>query len=216
MPLVYGGDMVPERLLLAGILLASGCNSSPPVPTAASSAPSAAPAPSNEDTALATARAAAGKLGTSVKTRLVDAMNAGGRAQRRRGLLRRPLGGGAGRPLSCLSATAALGRTGPSSRERQAAPSRRRSSSSSRSSAASRAEGVPPGGSSGPSSRARRRQRPSTEMSNAALATKTTPPITGTATLAMPPRGAARILSPCRRTRSSSMASTDSPAQRRS
>lgn len=108
MPLAYGGDMVPERLLLAGILLASGCNSSPPVPTAASSAPSAAPAPSNEDTALATARAAAGKLGASVKTRLVDAMNAGGRAQRRRGLLRRPLGGGAGRPLSCLSATAAL------------------------------------------------------------------------------------------------------------
>ena len=78
MPLAYGGNMVPERLLLAGILLASGCNSSPPVPTAASSAPSAAPAPSYEDTALATARAAAGKLGASVKTRLVDAMNAGG------------------------------------------------------------------------------------------------------------------------------------------
>jgi hypothetical protein len=75
--------MSKTHIFLVGAFLLSACNSSEPAPTAsapapASAAPSAAAAPKKEDVALASAKAAAGKLGTAVKTKLVDAMNTGG------------------------------------------------------------------------------------------------------------------------------------------
>lgn len=72
--------MRPSRTLLAALpLLVLACSS--PGSGASGGAPSAsAPAQSKEDVALAAARSAAGKLGTQVRTKLVDAMNNGGPA----------------------------------------------------------------------------------------------------------------------------------------
>lgn len=66
------------RTLLAVPLLAVACSS--PGSGSSGGAPASASAQSKEEAALASARSAAGKLGTAVRTKLMDAMNNGGPA----------------------------------------------------------------------------------------------------------------------------------------
>lgn len=69
--------------LLAPLLLVAACSSpgsggSGPAPSSSGSATSSSAASTKEQAALANAKSAAGKLGTQLRTRLVDAMNNGG------------------------------------------------------------------------------------------------------------------------------------------
>ncbi len=71
--------MLLSRALIALALLVSACSS--PGSSASGGSPSgSAVALSKDDAALASAKSAASKLGTTVRTKLVDAMNAGGAA----------------------------------------------------------------------------------------------------------------------------------------